>query len=202
MLRRILPTALLTVACACAPSRVPQVVSTVDLGKYAGCWYELATKPMFVQRKCTGTTAEYRVLDSTTVSVVNSCRWEGLDGELREVRGRATVSDPAVPGKLEVRFDTWWGMFARGDYWVLLLDPRYRWSVVGGPDPDRLWILSRTPTIPEADKLEILTELQRRGVDLSGLRWTLQPSSGGACGAELTVPSADDGDHTETFPVT
>jgi apolipoprotein D and lipocalin family protein len=42
--------------------------------------------------------------------------------------------------------------FVWGDYWILELADDYSWAVVGSPDRNYLWILSRTPTL-EGDRL-------------------------------------------------
>ena len=38
--------------------------------------------------------------------------------------------------------------FVWGDYWILGLAADYSWSVVGSPNRNYLWILSRTPGLP------------------------------------------------------
>ena len=57
----------------------------------------------------------------------------------------ATSGDPS---KLEVRFaPEWisWLPLVWGDYWILRLEGDYQYSLVGTPDRDYLWVLSRKP---------------------------------------------------------
>jgi len=51
--------------------------------------------------------------------------------------------------------------FVWADYWVIALDPDYRWAVVGGPDRDYLWFLAREPVV-DADTLETMKSHARR----------------------------------------
>ena len=47
-----------------------------------------------------------------------------------------------------MRFDNWFANLfpnvARGDYWVLAVDDDYRTALVGNPNREYLWLLSRT----------------------------------------------------------
>ena len=61
-----------------------------------------------------------------------------------------------------------------GDYDILELAPDYSYSVVGSSSPKYLWILSRTPLLPQKVMTEILSNLQQRGYDTSKLLWIEQ----------------------------
>lgn len=73
----------------------PEVVSSVDFNRYAGLWYEIAHKKNFFQRNCVYSTADYRVISPTEVSVHNICYKD--DGDTSDIEGVATVEDPAAP---------------------------------------------------------------------------------------------------------
>lgn len=136
---------------------VPKTVDHVDLTRYAGKWYELARMPNRFEKKCDrDVTAEY-TLDGDTVRVVNSC--VKADGETTMSKGRAKVFDKATGAKLKVTF--FWPFY--GDYWILGLDPEYRWAVVGTPDRKYLWVLSRTPSLPQDEMESILKLVEARG---------------------------------------
>lgn len=54
------------------------------------------------------------------------------------------------PAKWEVRFAPGWLSFLPGvwaDHWVIAVDADYQWAIVGEPDREHLWILSRQPTL-------------------------------------------------------
>ena len=89
---------------------------------------------------------------------------------LKEARGRAKVVDPETNAKLKVSF---FGPFW-GDYWILELDPEYRWVLVGEPKRKYLWILSRTPSLDQGTLDEILSRLPEKGYSSDRLQWTLQ----------------------------
>ena len=139
-----------------------QVVGPVDLKRYAGLWHEQARLPNRFQKDCTGpVTAEYTPLPDGTIEVRNRCmtadgKWDESTGAARMVK----VSGQPGAGRLEVRFaPAWlsWLPAVWGDYWILKLDRDYRVALVGTPNRDYLWVLSREPILSAG---EIETELE------------------------------------------
>lgn len=146
-------------------------VTAVDLTRYSGKWFEIASFPMFFQRQCVAnTTAEYQANDRGGIRVVNRCATEkGVD----EAVGVATVVPGFGNSRLKVSF--FWPF--SGNYWILGLDPEYRFAVVGSPNRKYLWILSRTPQLP-APLLDVaLASAQAQGFDLKELRYTSQKAN-------------------------
>jgi len=157
----------LSVATAAPPVRP---VARVDMQRYAGLWYEVARLPNGLQANCIGdVTATFRLLDDGSLKVINRCR----EGERRwgVSIGRAVP----VPGdhswaRLKVNYQPSWLQWLPAssiDYWVVMLDPDYRYAVVSEPSRGSLWILSRTPTLDSALYDSIVTSLraQRYPVD-------------------------------------
>ena len=189
-LTALLPFALAAVVTACATpttterNNLPelQTVDHVDLERYLGTWFEIASIPQRFQKGCTGTTATYSPGDDGEIIVRNRCRKDSLTGKESASEGRASVVDTTTNARLEVRF---FGPFG-GDYWVIDLDTDYRWAVVGTPSRDYLWILSRTPTIDAAVYEGILSRLVQQGYDPLQLRMTLQaPTTAATEGATI-----------------
>jgi apolipoprotein D and lipocalin family protein len=167
----LLHTALTLLAFLGMPAYAEAPVTSVaglDLARYAGKWYEIASFPMFFQRQCIGdTTAEYGLTAEGDVSVTNRCRTvSGFD----QAKGSAAVVEGSGNARLKVSF--FWPF--RSDYWVLGLDPEYRWAVVGNPNRKYLWVLSRTPQLPKNLLDEALKAGVTQGFDLTQLRYTNQ----------------------------
>ena len=170
-----LAAGMLAALTGCAPSGrgLPplQTVAKVDLQRYAGTWYEIASYPHRFQAGCVATRAVYTLREDGLVDVSNECRKDALDGPRKSITGKARVIDAATNAKLEVSF--FWPFW--GGYWIIDLDPDYRWAVVGHPSRDYLWILSRTRTLDEALYQQLLARLPARGYDPARLHKTLQP---------------------------
>ena len=149
-----------------------EAVPDVDLERYLGTWYEIASYPQRYQQGCTGTTATYTLRDDGEIDVLNKCRKESLDGPEDVAEGTARVVDTESNAKLEVSF--FWPFW--GDYWIIDLGADYDYAVVGHPSRDYLWILSRTPTLDDETYDGILRRLEDMGYPLEPLRKTLQPT--------------------------
>jgi apolipoprotein D and lipocalin family protein len=161
----------LLAGCTVPTANVPQTVAAVELPRYIGSWYELARFPNRFQdgggRNCTAVTATYTAREDGWIGVENRC----LDGTAERVaRGRAYVVEGSNGARLRVSF--FWPFY--GDYWVIGLDPEYRWAVVGAPGRDYLWVLSRTPELPAADYARAVGIAQVQGFDVGRLQRTPQ----------------------------
>ncbi|MGL6039632.1 MAG: lipocalin family protein [Deefgea sp.] len=141
-----------------------QSVPQVDLARYVGTWHEVARFPMYFQNQCVGdVTANYSKMDNGKIKVINRCRTQ--DGEFTEAEGSASVVDNTNNSQLKVSF--FWPF--RSDYWIIGLDPEYRWAVVGNPDRKYLWILSRTKTMTPSDLAAAKASAMAQGFDLTKL---------------------------------
>ena len=147
-------------------SLAPQVVDSVDLKRYMGQWYEIATIPMFFERKCVGNTwATYHLLPNGQVEVKNSC--EIKSGQRIASIGRAKVIDSKSNAKLKVTFLNLlgWRFGLGGDYWIIDLDKDYRYAVIGHPSSHYGWILSRTPALSMPVLNDLSKKLTSQGYD-------------------------------------
>ena len=150
-----------------------KVVDAVDLEKYQGVWYEIAKIPNRFQSHCAkNTTATYSITDGE-IEVINRCVEE--DGELDEAEGVARVVDTLTNAKLEVSFVSFlgWRPFW-GAYWIIGLDEDYQWAVVGHPEREYGWILSREKTLSEETKNEIFSILEGEGYNPADFEMTIQ----------------------------
>lgn len=153
------------------PPDAPQTVEYVDLERYAGTWYEIARYPNRFQEGCVATTATYEPRDDGRIDVINRCREGALDGPERVAQGVARVVDDESNARLKVSF--FWPF--SGDYWVIGLDEVYQWAVVGHPQREYLWILSREPRMDAATRAQVMALIEARGYDAGPLQETLQP---------------------------
>ena len=172
---KTLPLLALLALAACAvpqpDASTPSPVVGVDLQRYAGTWHEAARFPQRFQDsaslRCEETTATYTPRPDGKLEVLNACvnaLAVGRPG--REARGVAYAVEGSNNARLRVSF---FGPFY-GDYWVIGLDPDYRWAVIGTPDRDSLWFLSREPRMPPADFAAAQAVARREGFDLSRLQ--------------------------------
>ena len=159
--------AILLTSCASLPP--PQTVRSVDLARYAGSWHEIESFPNWFQGGCARTKADYSPLPDGRIRVVNTCERSGRPAR---IEGTARVVPGSNNSKLKVRF--FWPL--EGDYWILDLDPSYRWAAVGHPNRKYLWILARSPQLEPDELSRIRQRMAAQGYDITRLRPT--PRSG------------------------
>ncbi len=146
-------------------------VSKLDLKRYMGKWYEIARFDHRFERGLIGNTAEYSLLSNGKIQVINRGYEGSLNGKFETAEGKAKLPDPSEPGKLQVSFFLWF----YGEYNVLELDSvNYSYALIGSSSDKYLWILSRTPQLPEITKNLLVEKARKRGYDTSKLIWVKQ----------------------------
>lgn len=147
-----------------------QTVATIDVNKYAGKWYEIARLPMFFQRNCVSdVSATYTLNSDKTIKVVNQCIKQ--NGKMDSANGVAYPQNSANT-KLKVSFlpdGLKWLPKTKGDYWIMRIDPNYQVALVGEPNKEFLWLLSRTPNLDQKTYQSYLETAKQQGYDLSKL---------------------------------
>lgn len=140
-----------------------KTAENVDLRKYLGTWYSLYEFPAWFQAGCTCTKAEYSLNADGSVRVLNSCIKSG------EMSSAEAVAAPILAGdnsKLSVKFSR----FAKGKYYIISVDNDYRVALVGTPDRNYLWILSRDKTIESLSLDALKSKAEEQGFDTKKLR--------------------------------
>lgn len=146
-------------------------VPFVEVERYMGKWYEIARFPQTFQRKCGATIAEYKLRHDGRVDVLNSCQRIDKPGKIQDAKALARVVDTKSNSKLSVSFVPvlrQFGFFG-GDYWILELGDDYEYAVVGSPNRNTLWFLSRTKTMDPELYADLLERVRMKGFDVDRL---------------------------------
>ncbi len=151
-----------------APKNVVPV-SGFDIFDYLGKWYEIARLDFKHEKNLSNVTAEYILKDDGSILVINR-GYDYVKGAWKESVGNAKfIGDPTI-GALKVSF---FGPFYSG-YNVIAIDDDYQTALVVGKNYDYMWILSRSPTIPEDTKIQYLAMASNLGFDVNKLVWGQQ----------------------------
>lgn len=137
-------------------------VKSMDIQNYLGSWFEIARFDHSFERGVYFPKAEYSLNADGTIKVINS----GIkNGKAHMSIGKAKLTDTI--GLLRVSF---FGPFY-SDYRVMMLSDDYSYALVGSKSKNYLWILSRSITVPNDVRKQILDEAGRRGYDVENLMW-------------------------------
>ena len=157
-------------ACSTAPPEGVRPVTSFDIDRYLGRWYEIARLDHSFERGMSDVSATYQLQDDGSVKVIN----RGYDTQRqawKEAIGRALFVGESSTASLKVSF---FGPFY-GGYHVIALDQQnYRWSLVAGPDRDYLWILARDKTLPADIREQLVSQARALGFATDPLIWVEQ----------------------------
>jgi len=140
---------------------------TLDIRRFMGRWYEIARYEHRFEKGMTHVSATYTLSGNGKIEVLN----EGLkEGKHKQIKGRAKQPNPQDPGKLKVSFFLWF----YSDYYVLYIDPEYRYLLVGSSSDKYLWIMSREKSLAKETLDQLLDKLRVRGYDTDKLLFVAQ----------------------------
>ncbi len=154
--------------CACKNNAKPEIstADSVDIDKYLGKWYEIARFPHRFEKDLIGVTAHYSKRDDGKITVVNAGYEKFFEGKYKEITGVAKIPDERDASKLKVSFF----LFFYADYFILELDAEnYQYALVGSSSDNYLWILSRSPFMPDDTYSMLVEKARQRGYDVEKL---------------------------------
>ncbi len=168
--RRIVDAAVVLSAAlllGCRASQPPlEAVDQVDLNRFMGDWYVIASIPTWLEKDAYNAVESYRLDSDGTIATTFTFRQGGFDGPLKKYTPRGFVRDEQSNAVWGMRFV--WPI--KADYRIIYLDPDYRLTVIGRNKRDYVWVMAREPAIEPAEFDRIERLIEAAGYDLSELR--------------------------------
>jgi apolipoprotein D and lipocalin family protein len=169
----ILAPLLLLAACAVSPEKVTiRPLPAVDLDRFMGPWYVIANIPTFIEKGAHDAIETYRLDDDGTIATTFTFRKGSFDGPLKEYNPRGFV----VPGTQNAI----WGMRfiwpIKAEYVVAWVDADYSETIIARSSLDYVWVMARTPTLPQDRYDALLARVQALGYDMSKVEKVPQSS--------------------------
>jgi apolipoprotein D and lipocalin family protein len=153
------------IACRSAGKPI-EPVSQVDLSRYMGRWYVIASIPTRFERDGYDQVETYRREANGDIYTSFSFRAGGPDGPLKKIHSTATV----VPGTGSAEWKVHFFWVLREQYIVGWLAPDYSRVIVARDARDYAWLMARTPQISAADYHDMLERVRAMGYDLAKVR--------------------------------
>lgn len=142
------------------------VVDYVDLERFMGDWYVIATIPTFLEKDAYNPVETYKRDDDGTIATTFTFNKGSLDGPTKVFRPRGFVMDETT--------NAIWGMQfvwpIKADYRIVYLDDKYQQTIIGRNSRDYVWIMARTPSISEQDYTKLVGVVKSLGYELDALQ--------------------------------
>ena len=129
------------------------VVENLNLEKFMGRWYVIALIPNWIEENSTNSFDDYVLNDDGTIDITYTAI---KNNKTKTIKQKATIIDKDVPARWEIQFIKPWVPFYKAPYEVILLDDNYDYMVVGYPNNQFGWIMSREKTLNDNLYKEIL----------------------------------------------
>ena len=143
-----------------------KTVDNVDIKRFMGPWYVIACIPTYIETEAYNGVETYRLDPDGSIDTVFTFNKGGFDGPPKRYNPRGFIVD-------SVNSSTWGMQFIwpfKAEYLITHLNEDYSQTVIGRNKRDYVWIMARTPQIPEADYLRLVKELEGQGYDIAKLR--------------------------------
>jgi len=154
------------------PATVP-TVPFVDLPRFMGDWYVIANIPTFLETQSYAATESYSQAPDGTITTVFSQRKGSFEAPLKRYNQRAFVRGNSGNAAWGMQFI--WPF--KAEYLIAHVDPEYSQAIIARTARDYVWILARTPQLPERELTALNERVRQLGYDMSKLRRVPQPTS-------------------------
>jgi apolipoprotein D and lipocalin family protein len=158
-LQRLVALLSLALLNACATNDVPPLEAMnrkVDLERFMGDWYLIGfipiTLPFFSEEGAHNGVESYRLTDEGVIETTYTFRDGGFDGPEKRFTPKGWVHDEATNSEWRMQF--LWPF--KSAYLIVYLDEHYQKTIIGVPDRNNVWIMSRDPDLSDADYQELL----------------------------------------------
>lgn len=154
--------------CQMSNSSLPtlKTVPYVDLSRFMGDWYVIASIPTFIEKTAHNAVERYELDDNGKIKTTFTFNEGAFDGEQKRYHPTGFVQD--------TNSNAIWGMQfiwpIKADYRIMYLSNDYQVTVVGRNRRDYVWIMARTPSIPAPIYADIENLLIQQGYDIAQLR--------------------------------
>lgn len=155
--------ALLLSACQSSPPKPLPGVPRVELPRFMGDWYVIANIPTFIEKGAHNAIESYRIDTDGSIATTFTFRADSFDGKEKRYTPRGFVLDHET--------NAIWGMQfiwpIKADYRITYLSQDYSQTVISRIQRDYVWIMARTPSIPESDYQHLLKLVKEQGYDIT-----------------------------------
>ena len=165
LLRSVFAMSLLGVS-ACSTNPLMKTVPFVDLQRFMGDWYVVATIPTFLEKQAFNALESYELTEQGHIATTFTFNKGSFDGKLKKYEPMGYVIDEET--------NALWGMQfvwpIKADYRIVYLNEDYTQTVIARQKRDYVWIMAREPFLSDEDLAKFSALITQLGYDAAKLR--------------------------------
>jgi apolipoprotein D and lipocalin family protein len=158
--------ALVALLSGCSTPTPMPPVAYVDLDRFMGDWYVIASIPTRMERNACNAIESYRLREDGRIQTTFRYRDASADGKLKTMHPVGTVRPDTNNAVWGMQFI--WPIQA--EYVIAYLDEDYREVIVGRSKRDYVWIMARGPDMADADYNRLVARVAALGYATTDLR--------------------------------
>lgn len=138
----------------------------VDLNRFMGDWYVIANIPTSIEKGAHNAVESYKLNKDGSIATTFTFRKDSFEGEKKVYNPTGFVQD--------TKSNAIWGMQFiwpfEADYRIVFVSDDYSKTIIGRIKRDYVWIMARTPAIPEQEYQQLISMIQQQGYDVSKIQ--------------------------------
>lgn len=140
---------------ACRTMKPIKTETNVDLDRFMGDWYVVANIPTFIEKDAWNAVETYKRGKGNRIETTFTFNKGGPDGPVKTYTPVGFVKEDDASNAV-------WGMRfvwpIKAEYLILHVDGDYQETIIGRHKRDYVWIMARTPDLPE-ERLQALIDM-------------------------------------------
>jgi apolipoprotein D and lipocalin family protein len=159
---------LVMLLCGCADHEKPTIppVSQVDLARFMGDWFVIATIPTRAEREAYDEVESYALRADGRIQTTFRYRNKSFSAPVKTMKPVGTVKPGTGNAVWGMQFI--WPITA--EYVIVYLSEDYSQTIIGRSSRDYAWVMARTPALSDADYARNVQRLSALGYDVSKVR--------------------------------
>ena len=153
-------------SCASMPKTPIPTAPHVDLQRFMGAWYVIASIPTFMEKNAFNAVESYELNADGTIATTFTFHKGSFDGPVKTMKPHGFVTDTASNARWGMQFI--WPI--KAEYLIAHLDDQYSETIIARTSRDYVWIMARKPVLAAADYDRLVAKVAAMGYDTSKLR--------------------------------
>ncbi len=138
----------------------------IDLPRFMGKWYVIANIPTFIEGGAHNAIENYTLTPDGEIETVFTFRAGSFEGKEKRYNPRGFVVNRETNAEWTMQF--MWPF--KSEFLISYVNDDYSQTIIGRTKRDYVWIMARTPQIPEKDFEKLMDLLGANGYDVKKIQ--------------------------------